>query len=233
VLEISGLSVRYPRTPDVVHDISLTVPDNSGVALVGANGAGKSTTLKAVAGLLRASRGRIVLDGEDVTRMPSHRRLKAGLVLVPEGRAVLARMTVRDNLLLAGKDRTGILDRFPVLTERWTAPAGSLSGGEQQMLAIARGLLLRPRMLLLDEPSLGLSPIMAKEVFRLVEQIRQEGTAVLLVEQNARRALGMADHAAVMESGRLVLSGTGQELLKDPAVVSAYLGGAVPSPTPS
>ncbi|WP_198035187.1 ABC transporter ATP-binding protein [Streptacidiphilus rugosus] len=230
MLETTGLSVRYPGTPDVVRGLDLAVPDDSTFALVGANGAGKTTTLKAVAGLLRPSAGRVVFDGRDITRMPSHRRVRAGLVLVPEGRAVQARMSVRDNLAIAGTDRTGVLDRFPILTQRWHAPAGTLSGGEQQMLAIARGLLLRPRVLLLDEPTLGLSPLMATQVFDLIGQIRADGTTVVVVEQNARRALAVADRAAVLETGRLAVTGTGQDLLADESVAAAYLGGGATRP---
>ena len=225
MLEISGLSIRYPGTPDIVRDLNLSLAEHTAFALIGANGAGKSTTLKALAGLLRPSAGRVLLEGRDITRMSTHRRVRAGLVLVPEGRAVLSRMSVRENLLLAGTDQNGILDRFPILTERWNAAAGSLSGGEQQMLAIARGLLLRPKVLLLDEPSLGLSPLMASQVFSLIKDIRADGTTVLLVEQNARRALAVADRAAVLELGAVTCTGTGAELLDDQAVAAAYLGG--------
>jgi branched-chain amino acid transport system ATP-binding protein len=230
-LEISGLSARYPGTPNIVSGLDLTVGEGEIVALVGANGAGKTTTLKAVAGLLKPSAGRIRFGGRDITAMKPHRRVREGVVLVPEGRAVLARMSVRDNLMLTGGDVEPMLELFPILSQRWLGAAGSLSGGEQQMLAIARGLLLRPKVLLLDEPSLGLSPILTKRIFSMVTEIRDRGISVLLVEQNARRALAVADRAYALESGRIVATGTGAELLADEAIVAAYLGGAM-TPVP-
>ncbi len=230
-LTVEGLTVAYGAA-EAVRDLNLHVAAGALVALVGANGAGKSTTLAAISGLLRPRRGRILLDDQDVTRWRSNQRVAAGIVQVPEGREILATMTVHENLLLgawhqADRFEQGvdeIFGHFPILAERRELLAGTLSGGEQQMLAIARALLARPRVLLMDEPSMGLAPQIVDEVFAVVEQIRAEGTTVLLVEQNAQRALAAADHAYVMETGELVLEGDADELLANPKVVEAYLG---------
>ena len=231
MLVIEGLRVRYGLV-EAVHGISFEVRSGEVVALIGANGAGKSSTLAAISGLVRASAGRILLDGRDLAGARSHEIVRAGVVQVPEGREILARMSVEENLLM-GRDAgagsgQGVIDeayaRFPVLGERRGVPAGHLSGGEQQMLAIARALLARPKVLLLDEPSLGLAPKMVASIFEVLAGLREAGTTMLLVEQNALRALRLADRAYVMDLGALTLSGTGAELLRDDAVARAYLG---------
>jgi branched-chain amino acid transport system ATP-binding protein len=231
LLELRDLSVSYGEVA-AVRGLSLSVPAGSLVTLIGANGAGKSSTLAAVSGLVRPSGGSVTFDGTDITALPSHRRVAAGLVQVPEGREILVTMTVEENLQLGAwhqRDGLGarlddVLARFPVLADRRRLSAGSLSGGEQQMLAIARALLARPRVLLMDEPSMGLAPMLVDEVFRVIESIRADGTTVLLVEQNAHRALAAADHGYVMETGRIVLDGPAAELLSNARVIEAYLG---------
>jgi len=198
-------------------------------ALIGANGAGKSSTLAAISGLVPTA-GRIGFDGRDIAGAAPHAIVRAGVVHVPEGREILALMTVEENLLmgLRGRDRAELVsayERFPILRERRALLAGSLSGGEQQMLAIARALLARPRLLLLDEPSLGLAPLVVKQVFDTLADLRRRGVTMLLVEQNALRALHLADRAYVMELGKVVMQGTGAELLRDEGVARTYLGG--------
>jgi branched-chain amino acid transport system ATP-binding protein len=239
MLEVSDLHVAYGQI-EAVKGISLRVPPGSIVTLVGANGAGKTTTLAAISGLLRPRAGRITFDGHDLTRLGPHAIVKLGVVQVPEGRDILATMTVRENLELGAytrRDRAQVqqdLDRmlrtFPILGERRALVAGSLSGGEQQMLAIARGLMARPKVFLLDEPSMGLAPQLVREVFRIIASLKEEGNTILLVEQNARKALAICDYAYVMESGRITLEGQGRDLLNDDAMVNAYLGGTVASP---
>ena len=231
LLSVQGLGVSYGRVL-AVRDVSFEAAEGSLVALVGANGAGKTSVLNAVAGLLRPRQGKVVFDGTDVTRWSAHRLVDAGLVQVPEGREVLASMTIQENLQLGGWHRRSTADasidemyeRFPVLAERRDLPAGALSGGEQQMLAIARALVAQPRLLLLDEPSMGLAPRVVDEVFGVIEEIRRSGTTVVLVEQNARRALRAADVGYVLETGSLAHSGPGHELLTDERVIAAYLG---------
>jgi branched-chain amino acid transport system ATP-binding protein len=230
ILEVEGLRVAYGRV-QAVRDVSFSVPEGGLVALVGANGAGKSSVLAAVSGLVKPAAGRVRFDGADVTRKPAHRRIGAGLVLVPEGRQILGTLTVAENLLLGAHRRrreaapeAEMYDLFPVLAERRALPAGSLSGGEQQMLAIARAMIARPRVVLLDEPSMGLAPKMVDEVFAVIEKIRASGVTVVLVEQNARRALRAADTGHVLETGEIAHSGPASELLQDPRVVKAYLG---------
>ena len=231
LLEVDGLHVAYGRV-SAVRDVSFTAPRGSLVTLVGANGAGKTSVLNAVAGLLRPKSGTVRYDGQDVTRWSASKLVDAGLVQVPEGREVLASMTVHENLQLGGWHRRAtaaasideMYGRFPVLAERRDLPAGALSGGEQQMLAIARALVAQPRVLLLDEPSMGLAPRIVDEVFAVIEQIRRSGTTVVLVEQNARRALRAADHGYVLETGSLAHSGPAAQLLSDERVVAAYLG---------
>ena len=231
LLSVEGLSVSYGRV-QAVRNVSFEAAEGSLVTLVGANGAGKTSVLNAVAGLLRPRSGRVVFDRQDVTRWPAHKLVDAGLVQVPEGREVLASMTVHENLQLGGWHRRDtaattieqMYTRFPVLAQRRALPAGALSGGEQQMLAIARALVAQPRLLLLDEPSMGLAPKIVDEVFRVIEQIRASGTTVVLVEQNARRALRAADVGYVLETGALAHSGPGAELLADERVIAAYLG---------
>ena len=216
-----------------VQGVSLTVPEAGVVALIGANGAGKTTLLRAISGVVRARQGAVRFDGEDLVGLPVHRIVRRRVVQVPEGRGMLARMTVLENLRLGAFTRRdeaeGALERaftlFPRLRERRGQLAGSLSGGEQQMLAIARAMMARPRLLMLDEPSLGLAPLLVREIFRIIPRLTAEGTAVLLVEQNARMALQCATHAYVLQTGRVVLSGPAAELLAAPEVQRAYLGG--------
>jgi branched-chain amino acid transport system ATP-binding protein len=239
LLEVEDLHVTYGQV-QAVRGISLRVGAGQIVTLIGPNGAGKSSTLKAVAGLETPAKGRVLLEGSEVTRLPAHRAVAEGIVLVPEGRAILGRMSIEENLLLALEGRPprpGAAEarelvetqyrRFPVLGERRRLAAGSLSGGEQQMLAIARGLLARPRILLLDEPSMGLAPLLVQQIFDIVDAIHREGTTILLVEQNARLALKVSDYAYVLERGQIVLQGPSRELAADPRVQAAYLGGEV------
>jgi branched-chain amino acid transport system ATP-binding protein len=217
---------------EVLHELSLELRAGSLCAVVGANGAGKTTLLMTLAGGLAVRSGQVWVGGADVSRLGPHDRVRRGLVLVPEGRRMLAGMTVEENLLVAaaaapaGPDRiAGLFDRFPILRTRRNLPAGSLSGGEQQMLAIARALAIAPRALLLDEPSMGLAPKLVDAIFAIIADEHARGTTILLVEQNARRALAIADHAYVMDRGRVVLEGSGAELSTHRDVVAAYLGG--------
>ncbi len=233
LLEVRDLHVRYGHV-EAVHGVSLSVPEKRIVTLIGPNGAGKTSILSALAGLVLPAGGEVRLGGDDVTGLPAHRAVAAGLVLVPEGRAILGRMTIEENLVLAGERRrdaaslrTAIEEqyrRFPILGERRASLAGSLSGGQQQMLAFARALLAKPRILLLDEPSMGLSPILVQQIFETVQAIHREGATILLVEQNARLALAISDHAYVLERGRVVLEGPSRELEADPRVQASYLG---------
>ncbi|MGH3384469.1 MAG: ABC transporter ATP-binding protein [Nocardioidaceae bacterium] len=231
ILSVQGLCVSYGRV-HAVRDVSFEAPEGSLITLVGANGAGKSSVLNAVAGLVRSRAGKVLFAGRDVTRWPAHRLVDAGLVQVPEGREVLATMSIEENLQLGGWHRgetaattiAEMYQRFPVLAERRHLLAGSLSGGEQQMLAIARALVAKPRLLLMDEPSMGLAPRIVDDVFRVIEEIRASGTTVVLVEQNARRALRAADFGYVLETGSLAHSGPAADLLADERVISAYLG---------
>ena len=237
LLEVADLWVSYGEV-QAVRGVTLAVPAGALVTLIGANGAGKTSTLAAISGLVRPHRGRVLLDGRDITGYSSHRRVAEGLVQVPEGREILVTMTVEENLELGswhqredlGRRLEAVFERFPVLAERRRLSAGSLSGGEQQMLAIARALLARPRVLLLDEPSMGLAPLLVDEVFGVIESIRADGTTVLLVEQNAHRALAAADHGYVLETGEIVLDGPADELLSNSRVVEAYLGESFDAP---
>ena len=229
LLEVEDLRVRYGAV-EAVHGVSFAVNAGEVTTLIGANGAGKSSTLAAISGLLPAG-GRIRFDGRDIAGAPPHAIVHAGIVQVPEGREILARMSVEENLLLGSRGRGGVAalepvwERFPILRDRHALPAGTLSGGEQQMLAIGRALLARGRVLLLDEPSLGLAPKMVATIFDVLADLRRQGTTMLIVEQNALRALRLADRAHVMDLGRLTLSGSGEALLRDQGVVKAYLGG--------
>ncbi len=228
LLEVEDLRVRYSAV-EAVHGVSFSVNAGEATALIGPNGAGKSSTLAAISGLVPAS-GRIRFDGRDIAGASPHAIVHAGVIQVPEGREILAQMTVEENLLmgLRGRDRSELgsaYERFPILRERRTMPAGTLSGGEQQMLAIARALLAKPRLLLLDEPSLGLAPLIVNRVFDTLADLKRQGVTMLLVEQNALRALRLADHAFVMEIGRIAMRGTGPELLRDEGVARTYLGG--------
>jgi branched-chain amino acid transport system ATP-binding protein len=236
MLELQGVGLSYGAIRAVT-DASISVEQGQVVAIVGANGAGKTTLLKAIAGLMPPSAGTVRFEGQDITRMAPHRRVAAGIALSPEGRQVFPDQTVRDNLVLGAWSR-GLEPRaleaeidakfeiFPRLRERQGQMAVTLSGGEQQMVAIARALMGAPRLLLLDEPSLGLAPLIVREIFATIRRLRAAGVTVLLVEQMANLALGVADRAYVLETGRVTLSGTGQELLRHPQVRAAYLGGA-------
>ena len=234
-LTVEGLSVAYGGI-QAVKGIDLTVQQGQTVALIGANGAGKSSTLRAITGLVPKADGRILFDGDDITALAGHALPAAGLVMVPEGRGIFARMTITENLLMGAYSRPAAtraliqqdleaqFERFPRLKERAHQLAGTLSGGEQQMLAMGRALMAHPRLLLLDEPSMGLSPMMVDKIFQTVTEIAQAGTSILLVEQNARLALQMADWAYVLESGQITEQGAGQTLLNSPAIRAAYLG---------
>ena len=235
LLELDDVVVAYGSL-EVLHGISLTVEDREVVSLIGANGAGKTTTMRAVSGLRALSRGRILFDGADISAMAPHKRVQAGICQVPEGRGVFPGMSVLENLDMGAytrrfaskTERTDLLEHifgmFPVLAERQQQKGGLLSGGEQQMLAIGRALMSRPRLLLLDEPSLGLAPKITQQIFSIISTINGEGVTVLLVEQNARAALLRSDRGYVLETGVMAKSGTGKDLLADPAVVEAYLG---------
>ena len=239
LLEVRDLRVAYGHV-EAVRGISLSVSAGEIVALIGPNGAGKSSTLNAIAGLVRPARGTVRLEGQELAGVPSHAAVAAGIVLVPEGRAILQRMTVAENLMIGSEarawpggreeSRAAIeeqIRRFPSLQRRLDAPAGALSGGEQQMLAIARGVLARPRILLLDEPSMGLAPLLVRQIFEIVGDIHRQGTTILLVEQNARMALQVAQQAYVLERGEIALEGQAGELARDPRLQAAYLGGEV------
>jgi branched-chain amino acid transport system ATP-binding protein len=233
-LSVSGLQVAYGRT-EAVRGIDLQVGDGRIVCLIGANGAGKTTIMRALSGLIRPRGGRVVYDGTDITGRRPHRIAALGLRQVPEGRQVFADLSVAENLALGAylePDRAEVARRhdqvvatFPRLRERLRQAAGSLSGGEQQMLAIGRALMGAPKLLLLDEPSMGLAPVIVEEIFAVIAGLRQAGVTVLLVEQNAAEALAIADDAYVLESGRIVLHGPAAEVAVNPAVVAAYLGG--------
>ncbi|MCC6160615.1 MAG: ABC transporter ATP-binding protein [Deltaproteobacteria bacterium] len=234
MLRLEGVRAGY-GTVGVLNDVTLHVDAGEVVTMIGCNGAGKSTTLKCVSGLIRAGAGRIVFEDRDITRAPEHEIVAMGLVQVPEGRRVFPKMTVAENLDLGAytrRDTAGIradLDRvfalFPVLAERRRQTAGTLSGGEQQMLAVGRGLMAKPRLLLLDEPSLGLAPLIVAQIFRVIAELAASGVTILLVEQNAQAALHLAQRGYVMETGRITLAGPSAQLLADENVRTAYLGG--------
>jgi branched-chain amino acid transport system ATP-binding protein len=233
LLEIDDIHVFYDKI-QALKGVSISVDEGRIVTLVGGNGAGKSTTLKTVSGLLHPRRGEVRLEGKRLSAMKAHEIAGIGVVHVPEGRRIFAKLTVRENLEMGAftrKDRAGISEDkekmvklFPRLKERWNQVAGTLSGGEQQMVATARALMARPRALLMDEPSMGLSPMMVESVFETIRTINEQGVTVLLVEQNALLALSIADYGYVMESGKIILSGKGSELLDDERVQRAYLG---------
>ncbi|MGW5383805.1 ABC transporter ATP-binding protein [Nocardia sp. NPDC003963] len=235
LLEVTDMVVNYGRI-QALHGISLRVAPGELVTLLGANGAGKTTTMRALSGLLPLTRGQIRFEGDDISRVKAHERVVAGLIQAPEGRGVFPGMTVQENLDMGCYARpfakkpeyTAVLDRvfelFPRLLERRRQVGGTLSGGEQQMLAIGRALMARPRLLLLDEPSMGLAPMVIQQIFRIIAEINATGTTVLLVEQNARQALARSDRAYIMETGAVTKTGRGRELLDDPAVQAAYLG---------
>jgi branched-chain amino acid transport system ATP-binding protein len=233
LLEVAGINVFYGRV-QALRNVSLTIDAGEIVALIGSNGAGKTTTLRTISGLNHATAGRVVFDGREISAMPAHDVVRAGIGHAPEGRRLFPRMIVLDNLMMGTytrKDRDAIpadiarvYDLFPRLKERTKQLAGTLSGGEQQMLAIGRALMARPKLLMLDEPSLGLAPILCETIFRVLTEINAQGTPVLLVEQNATKALEIAHRAYVLETGSIVQTGTGKELLSSPDVQRAYLG---------
>jgi len=233
MLTIDNLNVSYGAIRALVQ-VSLEVNEGEIVALIGANGAGKSTTLRSISGLVKPQSGKITFKGQEIQSSPPHKVVELGISQVPEGRRVFPLMTVLENLELGAfirKDRSGIKEdinniflRFPRLQERKQQPAGTLSGGEQQMLAIGRALMSKPKLLLMDEPSMGLAPMLVQEIFNIVKEINQAGTTILLVEQNARMALSIAHRAYVLETGSLVMSGDAKELAENEAVQKAYLG---------
>jgi branched-chain amino acid transport system ATP-binding protein len=235
-LTVNGVTVGYGAI-QVLREVSLTVPAGQIVTIVGANGAGKTTLLKAIAGVLRPWRGTVALDAEAIGGRPSYWVARRGVALVPEGRGIFGDQTVRENLLLGalarreGRDAASVaadlernLTLFPALRDRLDGPAGGLSGGQQQMLALARGLMARPRVLLLDEPSMGLSPLFVRQIFEAISRLRHEGLTVLLVEQMAAQALALADYAYILERGAITLEGPAASVREDPAVMYAYLG---------
>ena len=232
LLEIKNLSV-YSGVIQALKGISFSVDRGEIVALIGANGAGKTTTLHTISGLIEPKAGEILFNGDNITKVPGHKRVGMGIAQVPEGRRVFRDMTVEENLKMGAYSRTDkdhsdtmsrIFDRFPRLKERRTQVSGTLSGGEQQMLAMGRALMSKPDILLLDEPSMGLSPILVNEVFDIIRSVHEDGTTVLLVEQNAKKALNIADRAYVLETGAIITSGDAEELLNDDAIRKAYLG---------
>lgn len=234
MLEIKGLSVHY-GVIQALKNISLTVNQGEIVTLIGANGAGKTTTLRTISGLNKATSGEILLEGKNISGLTPPQRVVMGISQVPEGRRIFPSMSVLENLELGAflrndkseirKDMSMIYERFPILEKRKRQMAGTLSGGEQQMLAMGRALMSRPRILLLDEPSMGLAPLLVREIFEIIQTINKTGTTVLLVEQNANMALSIAHRAYVIETGNIVISGTGEELMKSNEIQKAYLGG--------
>lgn len=234
MLKVENMSVHYGMI-QAVKDISFEVNQGEIVSLIGANGAGKTTVLRTISGLVRPSQGNIVFEGKKIEKETPPKIASSGLVQVPEGRHVFTGMSVMENLELGAflyKDKKesqeimkSIFERFPILNERKNQDAATLSGGEQQMLAMGRALMTRPKLLLLDEPSMGLAPIFIKEIFSIIEEINKQGTTILLIEQNAKMALGIADRGYVLETGRIVLEGSGSDLLNSPDIQKAYLGG--------
>ncbi len=233
MLEVRDLEVFYGMI-QAIKGISFEVNEGEVIALIGANGAGKTTTLHTVSGLLAPKAGTITFEGKDITKTPAHKIVSCGMAHVPEGRRVFASLSVYQNLKMGAYTRSDkeeieeslrmVYTRFPRLEERKNQPAGTLSGGEQQMLAMGRALMSRPRIILMDEPSMGLSPIFVNEIFDIIKQVSAGGTTVLLVEQNAKKALSIADRGYVLETGKIVLEGKAQELLEDESVKKAYLG---------
>lgn len=233
MLEIKDLSVYY-GVIRALKGISFHVEEGEIIALIGSNGAGKTTTLQTISGMLAAASGQIIFEGEDITKVPGHKIVTMGMAHVPEGRRVFAQLTVLENLRLGAFTRgdkaeveetlARIYQSFPRLEERKNQLAGTLSGGEQQMLAMGRALMSKPRIVLMDEPSMGLSPLLVQEIFRIIEGIKKTGTTVLLVEQNANKALSIADRAYVLETGSIVLEGKASEMLEDESIKKAYLG---------
>ncbi len=235
LLEIKDMAVNYGRI-EALHGISLSVEQGELVTLIGANGAGKTTTMRAISGIRPLSRGSIIFDGRDITKMKAHTRVIEGIVQSPEGRGVFPGMTVQENLDMGHYGRKfdskveyqetldHVYELFPRLAERRSQMGGTMSGGEQQMVAIGRALMARPRVLLLDEPSMGLAPMIIQQIFRIISDINKTGVTILLVEQNAQQALSRSDRAYILETGEVVKTGPGPELLADPAIKEAYLG---------
>ncbi len=233
MLEIKDIEVYY-GVIQALKGISFEVNQGEVIALIGANGAGKTTTLQTITGLLQAKKGTITFEGKDITKTPAHNIVKLGIAHVPEGRRVFSNLTVYQNLRMGAYTRTDkneieeslklVYERFPRLQERRNQMAGTLSGGEQQMLAMGRALMSKPKLIVMDEPSMGLSPIFVNEIFDIIQKVSAGGTTVLLVEQNAKKALSIADRAYVLETGKIVLSGKAEELLNDDSVKKAYLG---------
>ncbi|TJX12946.1 ABC transporter ATP-binding protein [Tissierella creatinini] len=234
MLEIKGISASYGAT-EVLHEVSLKIEKNKITTLIGGNGAGKSTTLNCIMGIVKATKGSIILDGKDITKLRTPEIVKLGISLIPEGRHIFPNMTVMENLEMGAYSRKdskaelkndidSILDFFPILKTRYKQLAGTMSGGEQQMLAIGRSLMGNPQVILMDEPSMGLAPIVVEEVFNIIDKIQGMGKTILLVEQNATLALNYADYGYVIELGNIALEGTGKELLSNPEVEKAYLG---------
>ena len=233
MLEVKDLEVYYGMI-QAIKGISFEVNKGEVIALIGANGAGKTTTLHTITGLLSPKKGSVMFEGKDITKIPAHKIVSMGMAHVPEGRRVFADLSVYENLKLGAytrkdkenlnKDLESICERFPRLAERKNQSAGTLSGGEQQMLAMGRALMSKPSIILMDEPSMGLSPILVNEIFDIIESISKSGTTVLLVEQNAKKALSIADRAYVLETGKIVTSGKASELLEDDSIKKAYLG---------
>lgn len=236
MLEVKDLKVSYGMI-EAIKGISFEVNQGEIVSLIGSNGAGKSTTLRTISGIKPAKSGQILYEGQDILKSNAMKIVKAGISQVPEGRHVFKGMSVRENLLMGAytrKDRDGLkedmeksFEYFPIIKERLNQDAATLSGGEQQMVAMARALMTKPKLLLLDEPSMGLAPLFIQQIFNIIEEINAAGTTVLLIEQNAKQALSISDRAYVMETGKILLSGTGQELLTSEKVQEAYLGGAM------
>ncbi|MBR5577732.1 MAG: ABC transporter ATP-binding protein [Lachnospiraceae bacterium] len=233
MLSVNNLQVHYGMI-QAIKDVSFDVNEGEVIALIGANGAGKTTILHTISGLLQPTRGNVMFEGKDITKIPAHKIVSLGMAHVPEGRRVFAQLSVLENLKLGAytrKDKTEmeetlkmIYQRFPRLEERKNQVAGTLSGGEQQMLAMGRALMSHPKIILMDEPSMGLSPIFVEEVFKIIRDISAEGTTVLLVEQNAKKALTIADRAYVLETGNIILQGDAKKLMNDESVKKAYLG---------
>ena len=233
MLEVRGVETYYGNIP-ALREISIDVPEGGVVAIIGANGAGKTTLMKTIAGVLRPRAGTVSFLGEEITGLPSHKIVRRGVALVPEGRAILSRMTVRENLemgaftqrdaKMAARDMDRVMERFPVLKSRAGQLGGSLSGGEQQMLAIARALMSAPKLLLLDEPTLGLAPLVVADIFAIIREINATGTTILLVEQNVKQALKVSGYAYVLETGEIAISGPSKELLLEARIKASYLG---------
>jgi branched-chain amino acid transport system ATP-binding protein len=233
MLEVRGIETYYGNIP-ALREISIDVPEGGVVAIIGANGAGKTTLMKTIAGVLRPRAGTVSFLGEEITGLPSHKIVRRGVALVPEGRAILSRMTVRENLEMGAftrgdakkalLDMDRVMERFPVLKSRAGQLGGSLSGGEQQMLAIGRALMSAPKLLLLDEPTLGLAPRVVADIFAIIREINATGTTILLVEQNVKQALKVSSYTYVLETGKIALAGPSEELLQEPRIKASYLG---------